>query len=146
MVLDIPVSKIIADVGHDGSDIMWPQLPEPRCRRAFHIQELIQVSYDLGYLVTPFEAVPLLTAGDGIIDIQFKEAPKQRFQRIMRGNYGVITGATPQGSPHAVAWNGDVIFDTNEKIYPISNFVLDTFWMLSHDTKTKIRHSECNRT
>ena len=43
MALDMPVADLLAAIGHDGSEIVFPSLPEPLCRRCFHIQELIQV-------------------------------------------------------------------------------------------------------
>ena len=48
MALDMPVADLLAAIGHDGSEIVFPSLPEPLCRRCFHIQELIQVALSRG--------------------------------------------------------------------------------------------------
>lgn len=131
MVLNIPVSQIIADIGHDGSEICWPQFKEPLCRRGFHIQELILVAYYKGVTVTPFEALPLLVSGDGKpIDTIFSMPPKQRLGYIMDTTCGIITGATMNGQPHAVSWNGKDIVDPNGTIYPSADFMLETYWLM----------------
>lgn len=36
----IQVQEIIELIGHDGSEILFPALSEPKCRRAFHPQEV----------------------------------------------------------------------------------------------------------
>ena len=59
MALDVPVAQLIERVGHDGGQIVFPNLPEPANRRGHNIYELIQVALDLGYAVTP---VPLRAA------------------------------------------------------------------------------------
>jgi hypothetical protein len=58
MALDIPVAELIRLVGHDGSEIVNPELPEPGCRRGFHIQEMIEACWSQGHSVTPIEVFP----------------------------------------------------------------------------------------
>lgn len=58
MALDVPLEDIIAYVGHDGGELKWPALPEPFCRRCFHIQELVNYCYAKGVAVIPFETYP----------------------------------------------------------------------------------------
>jgi hypothetical protein len=132
IVLDTPVSKIIAEIGHDGSEIAWPQFPDPLCRRGFHIQELILVAFYKGKSVTPYEAIPLLVSRGGEpIDVPFRMPPKSRLGYIMSHTHGVITGATLDGRPHAVAWDGEQVLDPrNETKYSIEGFLLETYWLI----------------
>src|SRR5260221_108718 len=58
MVLDISVKEVITEIGHDGSEIVYPNLEEPKCRRAFHIQELIDFAISIGVSVVPIEPLP----------------------------------------------------------------------------------------
>ena len=60
MALDMPVADLLAAIGHDGSEIAFPSLPEPLCRRCFHIQELVQVALARGFAATPVELFPVL--------------------------------------------------------------------------------------
>ena len=55
MVLDLPLADIFDEIGHDGSQIVWPDLPEPMCRRGFHPQELIHLCLNHGYAATRVE-------------------------------------------------------------------------------------------
>ena len=60
MVLDLPLAAIFEEIGHDGSQIMRPDLPEPTCRRGFHPQELIHVCLSHGHAATRVELFPVL--------------------------------------------------------------------------------------
>lgn len=132
MALYTPVEKLIALLGHDGSEIVWPQFDEPLCRRGFHIQELIFIAWrNYSRTVTPFEALPLLQSGDGEpLEITTLPDPKDRMRELMPHNSGVLTGLTPNGRPHAVAWDGELVYDPNGLVYPIDRFRLETFWMV----------------
>jgi hypothetical protein len=59
MVLNITYDELIKEIGHDGSKLMWPDLPDPMCRQSFHIQELILCCYRRGLAVIPFEIYPI---------------------------------------------------------------------------------------
>src|SRR4051812_22249881 len=65
MVLDLPLETIVKILGHDGSEKYWPEYPEPRCRRGFHIQEMIDLCFSLGKSVTPFQAYPTSVSESG---------------------------------------------------------------------------------
>jgi len=41
MVLDIPVADLFGLVGHDGSEIAFPALPDPMARRGRHAGRVI---------------------------------------------------------------------------------------------------------
>lgn len=132
MVLSYDVDKLIALLGHDGSEIAWPQFEEPLCRRGFHIQELIFIAWrNFSRTFTPFEAIPLLRCRDGeVIDIPSLPAPTWRMPEVMQHSWGIITGATMRGQPHAVAWDGEQIYDPNGTTYPVDQFLLETYWMM----------------
>lgn len=40
MCLDIDPAIITKELGHDGSQIIWPGHYDPYCRRGFHIDEM----------------------------------------------------------------------------------------------------------
>ena len=60
MVLDISTADFFGLVGHDGSQIAFPMLPDPMARRGLHIQECIAACTKLGYAVTPIELFPVI--------------------------------------------------------------------------------------
>ncbi len=47
--INLPAADLQRYVGHDGSEIINPTLPEPFCRRGFCLEEFFEVLLDLGY-------------------------------------------------------------------------------------------------
>jgi hypothetical protein len=127
IVLDVPVEELIKEIGHDGSEIVFPGLREPHCRRSFHLQEIINVCWKRGYALTPFESHPQLGArgSDSFIDIDTS------WPESLNGVTGIITGYTRLGTPHAVAWDGYNVIDKSLNLDDINP---DTFYAV-----TKIR-------
>lgn len=132
MALDVPIDSLIKMVGHDGSEIVWPELPEPTRRRGHHVQEMIYAAYCLGFSVTPFEAFPtsLGRAGTNSFTVPMILQAEERMPRIMKGAVGVVTGENPRRRPHAVAWDGHTLFDPGGLDYGISDFHMETFWLV----------------
>src|SRR4051812_46325565 len=85
--LDIPVEKIIEEIGHDGSNIIFPHLTEPLCRRGFHLQELFKVCHNHGYAVTQFDVDPEL------INVDYsKFTINEDITYLLEKNIGVLGG------------------------------------------------------
>lgn len=89
-------------IGHDGSEIIWPGLVEPFNRRAFHIQELINVAWKLGYSATPFETKLKSAPSDSVKP--FATNNGLFVSTIMATNDGVAIGTLPDGRRHAESW------------------------------------------
>lgn len=106
IVLERPVQEIIQLLGHDGSEVVWPHLPEPYCRRSFHIQELIYACYNLGYSVIEYQKIARHAPefGKKIFETDFSSI----FKTIIECSTtkGVLTGVGLAGIPHAIAWSG----------------------------------------
>jgi hypothetical protein len=80
--------------------------------------------------VTPFEAKPWLRSRDGkAIEIPTLPEPHWRMPELMQHNCGVITGQI-HNQPHAVAWDGERLYDPNGTSYPLDWFQIETFWMI----------------
>lgn len=130
MVLEKSIQELIWEVGHDGSEIVFPQLPEPAKRRGFHIQEFISTILKSGFAVTAIESLPCSTPdGKHEYSINFPWNEK-RFWGLTVGNKGILTGLRTKWR-HAVAWNGVKVFDPLGSIYripDIQNFSIDVFY------------------
>jgi hypothetical protein len=135
MALGVRAGKVIEWLGHDGSQVVWPENPEPNCYRGFHVQELIGYAWWLGYAVTPFEANPRSHAGAGApIKIEFANGNAQRLLAALHHNVGVLTGQSGRsGSHHAVAWDGETgrIYNPVGRIETLDDFAINTFWCLT---------------
>ena len=117
MTLDRPVAELIEALGHDGGEIIWPNLPEPMCRRGFHSQELIHLAWRCGYTVTPFEVFPAIRSLDGrdpnypVIFNGNENANWQQFFEMIRFERGIIEGQCGSGCHHAMCFDHNEIFD-----------------------------------
>jgi hypothetical protein len=124
MALDIPLAAIFDEIGHDGSQIVEPDLPEPTCRRGFHPQELIDVCMAHGYAATRVELYPVLLAvpDGGPYTVAYPSSIGGnwgRFTRAIENSYGVIEGVGRHCN-HAVAYDHGHIFDPDGCGYPYS--------------------------
>jgi hypothetical protein len=119
-ILCIPLADIIAELGHDGSEIINND-PEPLCRRGFHPQELVYYCYNHGYLVVNFHS-DLRQYDRNDNEYVFGVLP---IHNVMAGTSGVLVG-TVKGRFHAVGWRNDHIIDGT----PLSEFQIDEYYMV----------------
>lgn len=134
MVLDETCEQLIKEIGHDGSEVVFPEEEDPFARRAFHIQELIDCCERRHLAVTPIDFHPISTCGrQGRYEVDINEGPSVRFQRHLHKRVGVITGLNLNSAPHAVAWNGLMILDpaTGNFLEP-HLFQCETFWKVTN--------------
>jgi hypothetical protein len=118
MALELPVGELLEELGHDGSELAFPNLPEPACRRGFHIQELVHVALSRGFALTPVELFPVLESADGkqTQTILYRDNNWKRFADILAASRGVIDGAGFRFR-HMVAYDQGRIFDPKGHIY-----------------------------
>ena len=130
MLLDTELKDLVDEIGHDGSEIIWPDSKEPFCRRAFHIAEIIELFDKRGFCLTPIECLPRSVP---TIDAEpFLVAFEANYQRIIRHMLapGILVGYGPNGNPHAAAWNTIRVYDPMGDIYVRDDFTIRTFWKM----------------
>jgi hypothetical protein len=125
MALDMPLADVLLGVGHDGSKIQWPDLPEPLCRRGFHPQELLYVCLARGYAATRLELIPALTPGysSQALRVLSEDIAWFLFRSTIRHSRGVIEGmavSNRRQCGHAVAYDHGRIFDPDGAEFPYS--------------------------
>ncbi len=133
MAIGISLNEMIARIGHDGSDVIWPHLPEPLKRRAFHIQECVVASLHLQFSVTELQFNPCLTP-DGT---SFSDVTTCDIHKFMTVSKGVLLGKGRQHG-HAVAWDGAYIYDPSGIVYSAEN--QDTFLAHSYYMVQKVNN------
>ncbi len=128
MALNITTAEFHALAGHEGNEIAFPDLPEPRCRRGFHVSEACLVALKCGYSATPIELQPRIApgiAGDPghrWVDVLYgknADANWNYFQALLLCR-GVIECRTLQGNWHAVAYYQGRIFDPDGREFDYS--------------------------
>lgn len=134
MALDIPIHEIFKSVGHDGSEIIWKDLPEPFNRRSFHIQEMVAMCRRrFGLYVTEYQAVYALAPTGYNVDPLVRPNLGVMEQMLsLEIHDGVLTGFSGK-MPHAVAWDGyeKMIYDAGGCCYSIDKFSIQSFWCFS---------------
>jgi hypothetical protein len=136
MCLDLPVFQLIRAIGHSGDEIVWPGMPDPQCRRGFHIQECIDISLTRNVYPIHIEAVPT-SAPFGLDKSKIEKnmqysLPIDHSQRIK--NYLSTNMAVIIGPRHAVAWDTEMIYDPKGLIYEITALdfpITDIYLMVS---------------
>jgi hypothetical protein len=119
--LDIPVKDLIRDIGHDGSEIIYPDLPEPQKRKAFTLFEIVEVLLVKRNMLTLPLFKKYIYSPDGILEV-IRES--ENFKEILETNIGVLLGTYIGKSKfHAVAWNNlnMGIYDPNNMIHKSVN-------------------------
>jgi len=158
MLINKSVDDVIRAVGHDGSEIIWPELPEPNNRRSFHPQEMYPLIIENGYLVTVFDKTPFLAnspeqafmeLGFGINNHEPYDRLTELYERLkgrmleinqdlvidkfMEHCNGVLIGLGVARTPHAVAWNADegLIYDPNGTVVRRNVFIIEKYMLLT---------------
>jgi hypothetical protein len=119
MATDLLIIEFIAGCGHDGSEMVFPQLGDPAGRRGFHEQELVAVCIQHGFTCTPFELWPVAAYDPAGLLTRSLEPRREMFAKLIATNVGVITGNGVRCG-HAVAFERGVIYDPDGPEYPFS--------------------------
>lgn len=107
--------SVIHELGHDGSEIIDVDAPEPYGRRGFHPQEFIALAQRFKHAVTQVDLVPAaqsdLNAPIKYFNTILGEDCEQRFDRNLRDSFGWIDCRTRRGTGHALAYENATIGD-----------------------------------
>lgn len=115
----VSVETVIELIGHDGSEEWSDTLDEPICKVGFEISEIIDVALQLGYSVTPIEAIPQKRRNGELAGPLYGiEKAEDRFFDQVFNSEGVILGMGKHAN-HAVANKEGLISDPNGKVYDI---------------------------
>ena len=126
------VSTLIEVIAHDGSEIMFEDLPEPLCRRAFNLQEIGFALWKLGYNFIGFDVEPLAIIDEEHIYTLTYPDVEERFKNLMAETIGIGCGRIINTQKtHAFAWNGEKAYDPTGFVYPLSRYELYSYHVIS---------------
>jgi hypothetical protein len=129
MTLGILPKEIYEFIGHDGSEVIWPELDEPYCRRSFSIEEMLD--YCIATVYYPVQLSPNPAYCPEQTDRLFQPflEPEARFAHYLEVKPAVLLGiGKDSGHPHAVAWchKEQLIFDPSGEKYSIDRFEVES--------------------
>lgn len=141
IVTNQPLDLVLDLLGHNGEQIVEPTIPEPGCRKGFHIHEIIDIAVRDGFTLTPIDKDPrritdpkkYLEGFDASLPLY--PEPQKRFDYyLVTHPLGIITGATAR-FPHAVAWRAPNIIDPldglTKPLWQSGLVEIDCYWFLS---------------
>jgi hypothetical protein len=130
MILGLTPKEMFDAIGHDGSEIVWPNLDDPYKRRAFHPQECIIVCLQQLMFPVEIESESYVTLDD--FDVEAVKLPYREhiFGEQLKLISGVLIGRDIKDKPHAVAWNREeqMIYDPTGYKYNLSEFKPVSFY------------------
>lgn len=111
MCMDICLNKLVGLIGHDGSEVVFPDLEPPTCYAGFSPQEIIDASMRCGYSVTSVETMPRCTPdGDHVRDVFPEDKIIERVEWYLSRFNCVAAGERNMGGRrywHNIAWSKD---------------------------------------
>lgn len=113
IVTGVKVDNIFKWLGHDGSERVFPDRPEPYCRKSFHPQELTDYCYWHGINIIQIDREVVSTNINGDVHIVCN-SERRLYKYIESHNNFVLTGFfLTTGRWHAVACVNKTIYDPN---------------------------------
>jgi len=127
MALQIPVAQVFEELGHDGMAIWWPGENGSMKYRGFHIQEMVDLCYTHGYVVTPIEPQPVASPRPDLESRPYELKTKSlvRIHAYLDNSRGILVG-----NSHAAAWFDGMVHDPNGTTYGIEHFGIREFWRM----------------
>jgi hypothetical protein len=132
IALNKPLNKIIKVIGHDGSDIIWPDNPEPTNRRGFHPQELMDACLKFNRAPVWIERRPCSVGRVGSEPFNIYDSDDRWLELVAQGS-GVLFGSVLAGR-HAWAklgpWIKDPRYPDDPKDWMLLISRMDAFLMI----------------
>lgn len=127
MALDVPIAELADEVGHDGSEIIFPALTDPQRRRAFHVQEFIAPCIRRNYAPVIVEPAPCI--GANLMYIYHLPTSEVLLTQLMTKFTGVIFGQI-RGQMHACAWDKSICYDPAGYCHGLTDYQIREFLAL----------------
>ena len=113
--------KEVIEYMPDPEQQIWPT-EEVHNFRGHHPQELVDFAYDNDVSVICIDAMPAFAHHSSTLQGQMRhylteEQYTKRFEKYLYGNYGVLAGVAGFNAGHAVAWDGEKVYDPRGEIY-----------------------------
>jgi len=109
---------LVARLGHDGSEVLYPDLDPPMCCRGFHTQELIKASWP-EFVCMRLEAWPMMYWAEG----KNKQLDHcEWFGQMISESNGIVIGFSNNGIAHAEPCI-DGVYDI-DKFESVNSFIM----------------------
>lgn len=144
MVLGITLDQCLLLFGHDGSDVYNPSLENPKNLRGFTKYEVSMILAGLGYLwMQVWTSVKYEKEDKTMVGVWPPKAVwnQNSFEKFIEGREGIIivTSRNIPNANHAMAWNGDWVFDPEDgERKELKDFSVESFEWIRKCANKKI--------
>lgn len=127
MVMGVLPKDVIDTIGHDGSEIIFPDEEEPFNRRGFHVQEIVDVLLEQLFIPVWIDARVCLFSESGGSYLLRSINHAERFSRHVHNTHGILLGTHATEGGHAVAWDMEMCLDPRGQKYELNQFKPEAF-------------------
>lgn len=128
MVLDISPGMAITALGHDGSEIVFPDAVGKYRMRGISQQECLDVAWEFNHVLVAIFPAVILSPGPGHshpLHIYTAEQSNRRARMYMDAGPCMIYGVIAGKYRHCVACDGGIIYDPGGRLYPFEELKMD---------------------
>lgn len=108
MLCGATIQEVIDFCGHDGSDVVLPNLPTPMCHRGFAMEEMVDFALTKGIGLVQVNAFPVVTPdGEHERDLWSEAYCEERMQSYLEYHTGLLIGRvkSPSANWHVIVWD-----------------------------------------
>jgi len=108
--------EVIEEIGHDGTEVWFPEAKGQSQKRSFHIRELQDLCMSRGLALAEIDMVPFLSPDPNKFEPHTLWPPDEcftRFAQAIKKEPALIVSRTDSGTGHLAAWDGEQILDPN---------------------------------
>ena len=128
MVLGTTVKSLEDLIGYTGMEKIHPDLEEPFCFRGIHIQEIQYCFFAAHKALIEWEPMPRLGPDeDHSISIYTEKQSIEYLNKFLGKTIGILASDTH----HAVAWDGNNVYDPNGIIKTIDDFEFRAYYFVT---------------
>lgn len=129
MALSIEYEDVVKMLGHDGTSMRGGGMT------GIHPQEVIDALLPQGVIMVIIEQHPSFVPHETINTVGLWDEihRERRFLNYVKNRHSVLIGKNKQGGPHAVAYDGEKVFDPASCVrYPLEDFTIKEAWLFFH--------------
>lgn len=117
MVLNKSYDEMVRIVGHDGGSVSFPREDFPFNLQLFTVEQLTQICVDLGYKPVSLKYLICREESGVPAFVEGRTWGKKHFLEFLKGKPGILILQEQKISRlyHAVAWDGNMIYDSFDK-------------------------------
>lgn len=129
MVLDVSLDDVLKHISYDASEIVWPELQEPLCRRAYHIEHMQYVAREYKVALVPYvQEFGYRPQGQQFVDYY---SCHKVLKEVLKAHDGMLLGNyVGSNNRHSVAWNAieRTIYDPAHRLAHLDEFRIESFY------------------